>query len=85
MFTVKLHKYKTVHVKQRVLNDLWMAFLRPYDLAARPPPPLSSFSKLDRRHTGRLKKRDNLPTREGGGRVWAKSQIIGSQRSLVLY
>jgi hypothetical protein len=40
----------------------YQAFLPSYDLA----PPLSSFSKLDRRHTERLRKRDNLLTGEGG-------------------
>jgi hypothetical protein len=30
--------------------------------------PPSLVSKLDRRHTGELRKRDNLPTREGEGR-----------------
>ncbi len=34
-----------------------------YDLA--PPPPPLPFSKLDRRHTERLRKRDNLLTWEG--------------------
>jgi hypothetical protein len=37
------------------------------DSAAHPPLP-SSVSKLDWRHTGRLRKRDNLLTGEGGGR-----------------
>jgi hypothetical protein len=31
------------------------------------PFPLSPVSKLDRRHTGRLRKRDNLLTGEGEG------------------
>jgi hypothetical protein len=35
-----------------------------------PSPPLS---KLDRRHTGRLRKRDNLLTGEGWG-GWERSQ-----------
>jgi hypothetical protein len=40
-----------------------------YDLAPPPPPPppFTGVSKLDRRHTGRLRKRDNLRTGEGGG------------------
>ncbi len=42
------------------------AFLRSYDSAPRPPPP-PPFSKLDRRHTGRLRKRDSLLTGEGAG------------------
>ncbi len=44
-------------------------------------PSLSSVSKLDRRHTGSLRKRDNLLTREGEG----GSQIIRWRASLVLY
>ncbi len=35
-------------------------------LLAHPPPP-STVSKLDRRHTGRMRKRDNLLTWKGGG------------------
>ncbi len=40
-----------------------------YYLAPPPPPPHFShhYSKLDRRHTGRLRKRDSLLTGEGGG------------------
>jgi hypothetical protein len=37
---------------------------------AHPLPP-SSVSKLDRRHTGRLRKRDNLLPGEEGGGSWA--------------
>ncbi len=54
---------------QRLLNDLQRAmetFSRSYDFALRRPPPVS---KLDRRHTGRLRKRDKLLTGEGGKRV----------------
>ncbi len=57
-----------------------------------PPPGFGSsphplpFSKLDRRHTGRLRKRDDLLTGErGGGRVWRRSQIIPRREILVLY
>jgi hypothetical protein len=39
-----------------------------------------------RRHTGRLRKRDNLFTGEGGkGWGWARSQIIGLPESLFFY
>ncbi len=55
------------------------AFLWSYDSAPRPHP--SPVSKLDRRHTGRLRKRDDLLT--GEGRAW--SRIIRPQESLVLY
>jgi hypothetical protein len=58
------------------------AFLRSYDLAPRPPP--SPFSKRDRRHTGRLRKKDNLLTGDGV-RGWAKNQNIEPQGSLALY
>jgi hypothetical protein len=39
---------------------MYQAYSRLYDLAPSPPPPAFHVSKLDRRHTGRLKKRDNL-------------------------
>ena len=59
------------------------AFLRSYSLA--PCPPLPSppppGSKLDRRHTRRLKKGGNLLTGEGG----ARRRIIRPQESLALY
>ncbi len=48
-----------------------------YDLAPPPPPPTvppSPVSRFDRRHTGRLRKRDDLLTgEEGGGGGGAKS------------
>ena len=44
------------------------------------PPPPSPVSKLDRRHTGRLRKKDNLLTGERG-----RSQIIRRGERLVLY
>jgi hypothetical protein len=37
-----------------------------YDLAPPPPPPPLPDSMLDRRHTGRLRKRDNFLTGEVG-------------------
>jgi hypothetical protein len=46
------------------------AFSRTYDLAPRPTLPPSSpspVSKLDRRHTGKLRKRDSLLTEGGKG------------------
>ena len=58
------------------------AFSPSYDLA--PPSPSSSASKLDWRRAGRLRKRDNLLTGDGGwGR--GRSQIIRRRRSLDLY
>jgi hypothetical protein len=45
-----------------------------------PTPSTSPVSKLDRRQTGRLRKRDNLLTGEGG-----EGQIIRRRDSLVLY
>jgi hypothetical protein len=42
------------------------------------PTPSTSISKLDRRHTGRLRKGDNL-------RGWGRRQIIRRRESLVLY
>ncbi len=47
-------------------------------------PPLSPVSQLGRRHIGRLRKRDNLLTGEGG-RGWARSRIIRLQECLVLF
>ncbi len=43
------------------------AFSPSYDLAPPPLSPPSPVGKLGRRHTGRLKKRYNFLTREGGG------------------
>ncbi len=48
-------------------------------------PTLSPPPSLDWRHTGRLRKRDNLLTGAGGGEEWACSRIILPQESLVLY
>ncbi len=48
---------------ERVIEG--QVFTRSYDLAPLPPSPVI---KLDRRHTGRLRKRDNLLMGEGGGR-----------------
>ncbi len=42
------------------------AFLWSYDSAPRPPPPPSHAGNLDRRHTGRLRKRGSLLTGKGG-------------------
>jgi hypothetical protein len=55
------------------------AFPPSCDLAPHPPSPTSHVSNLDRRHTGRLRKRGNLLM--GGGR----SQIIWRRESLDLY
>jgi hypothetical protein len=50
---------------QRELNDVeGQVFKWPYDSVLAQPFPPSPVSKLDRRHTGRLRKRDNLLTRE---------------------
>ncbi len=43
------------------------AFSGSYDLAPHPPPPPSPVSKLDRRHTERMRKGDNMLTEERGG------------------
>ncbi len=60
------------------------AFLRSYALAPRTFPFPLFVSKLERRHIGRLRKRDNLLMAEGG-REWARSRIIRLQENLVLY
>jgi hypothetical protein len=63
----------------------WTIYWRPsyvtpmsqsYDSAPRPPPP-----KLDRRHTGRLRKRDSLLSRDGEGEGGRGAE---SQESLIL-
>jgi hypothetical protein len=49
-------------------------------------PPPSPVSKLDRRHPGRLKKRDNSLTTEGrGGERVAESYDRRRKKSLILY
>jgi hypothetical protein len=59
------------------------AFSPSNDLAPPPPPNPSPVSKLDRRQTGRLRKRDNFMTGEWGmGR--GRNQIIRQPESLVL-
>ncbi len=42
-------------------------------------------SPLSRRHTGKLRKKDNLLTGGVGGKGWVRSQIIRPRESLVLY
>ncbi len=59
------------------------AFSSSYGLAP-PPPPSPIVRKLDRRHTGRLRKRDNVLMGEGG-RGWERSQFLRQRESLVLY
>jgi hypothetical protein len=49
-----------------------------------PTPSPSLVIMLDRQHTGRLRKRDNVLTGDVG-RGWARSHIIRSQESLALY
>jgi hypothetical protein len=55
--------------EQRVLNDLYRTRLMVWLHPRRLPP--SPVSKLDRRHTGRLRKMNNLLTGEGG-RGWGR-------------
>jgi hypothetical protein len=56
---------------QRVLNDLQRA--KPTPLLPLLP---SGLSKLDRRHTGRLTKRDKLLTGERDGEGFIKTTFI---------
>jgi hypothetical protein len=71
--------------QKRVLNDLWRAMLsrgRTIWFLAQTLPP-SPVGKLDRRHTGRVRKRDNLQhDGRGGRRGWARSRIIRPQEGL---
>jgi hypothetical protein len=49
--------------------------LRSYDLAPSPPShPPSAISKLDRRHSGKLRKKDNLPKGEWEEKVGRGSE-----------
>jgi hypothetical protein len=67
---------------ERFIED--QAFLRLYDSAPRPLPPHPTVSKLDRRHTGRVRNRGKLLTGERGEGEGVRSQIIRPQESLVL-
>ncbi len=60
--------YISFYTIRRDVED--KAFSPSYDMAP-PTSPLSLISKLDRRHTGRLRKRDNLLTGKRG-----RSQIM---------
>jgi len=63
------------------------AFSKSYDLVIWLLPhslPPSPVSKHDRRHTGRLRKRDNLLMGERG-RGWTRSRIIRPQESMVFF
>ncbi len=74
-----------------LLGEYWMLHIGPGILAivwfcssSSPTLPYPSpVSKLVQRHTGRLRKRDNLLTSDGGG--GARSRIIRAQESLFLY
>jgi hypothetical protein len=75
-----------MYMQQRVLNDLWRArpFLFRMIWLLAHHLPLSPVSKLDRRHTGSLRKKDNLLTgEEEEGGLGAES--YDWQESLVLY
>jgi hypothetical protein len=59
--------FESLLYNQRVLNTLWRTRLSRFRLIwLLPHYPPSFVSKLDRRHTGRLRKRDNLLARGGG-------------------
>ncbi len=78
------NKYWKQRFSQRVLTDLYCrepGFLTVEWFSSSPTP--STVSKLDWRHTGRLKERETNYWREKG-RGWARSLII-PQGSLVLY
>ncbi len=71
-----------------VTRAYWMIYRGPCFLAvvwfsSSPTPSHSPVSKLDRRFTGRMRKRNNLLTGEGW-RMWARSQIIPLQESMAL-
>ncbi len=54
-------------LNQRVLNGLYMTRLSRYRMIRLLPHPFPTISDIDRRHTGRMRKRDNLLTEKGGG------------------
>jgi hypothetical protein len=59
---------RTMHMQSVLVDNLQRARLsRFHTIRLHAPPPLPPVSKLDRRHTGRLRKRENLLTRGGGG------------------
>jgi hypothetical protein len=77
----KVYRYKTGlnDLQRNGLTRCRMIWLLPHQ-----PPPYP-ISKLDRRHTGRLRKRDNLLTGEGGGGGGGRAQVRRRRESLVLY
>jgi hypothetical protein len=82
----KQDPFSHIHSHCTLLNftchsEYWMIYRGPHSPPPHLPPPVS---KLDRRHTGKLRKRDNL-LKGVGGEGWARSRIIQSQESLVLY
>jgi hypothetical protein len=58
----------TAYIREHVLHYRGPGFLTVVSFGSTPIPlPHSPVSKLDQRHIGKLRKRDNLLTREGGG------------------
>jgi hypothetical protein len=54
-------------LSQRVLNGLQMTRLSRRRMIRLLPHPVPTISEIDRRHTGRMRKRDILLTEKGGG------------------
>jgi hypothetical protein len=72
---------------QRILIDLLedQTFPPKYNLAHPPPPPPPfPVSKLDRRHTGLLRKRDNLLTTGGGRQIIRRRESWSSMNHSIL-
>ncbi len=67
VFIASLLTFRNTHLYPKdiihVSREYWIGSLTP----SLPPPPSFPVNKLNRRHTWRLRKRDNLLSREGGG------------------
>ncbi len=75
--TLECREYLMYYRRQAFLAILW------FGSSSHPPHP--PFSKIDRRHTGRLKKRDNFLTGEGEGVEGGAKSYDGKKPGPLLY